>query len=151
MKAKIGLICLVALAACNSQAREIEAAVSEKMKDPDSTKFRDIEPCSADPNVFTGEYNSKNGYGAYNGFKRFFYANGMPQFLDEDDFGLDRFEELAKRCYGKLYSDPAAEAKSDASEAAAGAADVAPSAKADKAESSGAEVAPSDADKSVYD
>ncbi len=49
--------------------------VREDMRDPSSTIFRNVKVCPRDKNIVTGEYNSKNGFGAYAGFERF-YAEG---------------------------------------------------------------------------
>ena len=50
-----------------------EASVSAMMKDPGSTQFQSahIEATCGETAYVVGKYNSKNGYGAYTGFKSF--------------------------------------------------------------------------------
>ncbi|CAI8795731.1 hypothetical protein EMIT0P12_20086 [Pseudomonas sp. IT-P12] len=58
-------------------------AVSERLKDPDSAKFRN-ERQVADGGV-CGEVNGKNGFGAYSGFAPFFAMkrpNGFDVMID---------------------------------------------------------------------
>ena len=51
-----------------------EAAISENLKDPESTKFRNVTERKHPDGSFSrvcGEFNSKNGYGAYVGYQTF--------------------------------------------------------------------------------
>lgn len=48
----------------------IEAAVKEKLRDPDSARFRDIKRTG--DNSFCGWVNAKNGLGGYTGFAVFY-------------------------------------------------------------------------------
>lgn len=61
-------------------------SVSELMKDPSSTKFKHVffnETEKGGP-VICGNYDSKNSFGAYSGFKRFI-SNSKTTFLEEKD------------------------------------------------------------------
>jgi hypothetical protein len=68
---------IVALAGCGKNSADgnevrIERAkkvVAEAMRDPDSTKFRDV--VAYNKNGVCGEVNAKNAYGGYVGYKRF--------------------------------------------------------------------------------
>ena len=66
------------------------------MLDPDATQFRDVEVCSADKSVTRGEVNGKNSFGAYTGFKSFYYADGRVALISDDDA-----MSLMNRCFGK--------------------------------------------------
>lgn len=59
---------------------EAEAAVRGKLKDPDSTQFRNVHgasPVEGGPLMAVcGEFNSKNGYGGYVGYAPFAYSQG---------------------------------------------------------------------------
>jgi hypothetical protein len=89
----------VLLAGCNSEQSRIEQEIARDHLDPDATKFRDVSQCSGDPKVWSGEYNALNAYGAYTGFKRFYYADGSVATFEEGDA-----EPLIDRCYGKQPS-----------------------------------------------
>ncbi|QSR16042.1 hypothetical protein CA833_02325 [Novosphingobium sp. KA1] len=52
--------------------------------------------------MITGEVNGKNSYGAYTGFKPFFYADSGVVDLDHGDFSA-----ALKRCYGHDANDVA--------------------------------------------
>ncbi|WP_054529057.1 hypothetical protein [Erythrobacter sp. SG61-1L] len=92
-----GLIALCCLAAaCNSEVRQAEDAVRRAMKDPDATQFREVSACPDDPALIRGEYNSKNGYGAYVGFQPFYHAADTGVVLLSDD----QFSTMTSRCYG---------------------------------------------------
>ena len=90
-------IAICILSACN-QHSEAEDAVRQYMMDPDATQFRDVSTCPDDPSLTSGEYNSKNGYGAYVGFKSFYYTRELgPVFSGDEEFGA-----LIGRCYGNV-------------------------------------------------
>ncbi|HBZ07628.1 MULTISPECIES: hypothetical protein [Massilia] len=57
-------------------------AVASVFKDPDSTMFRNEKMPS--PTVLCGEVNSKNGYGAYGGYKRFMATNQHAVYLENE-------------------------------------------------------------------
>ena len=46
-------------------------AVRAKLRDPDSARFQNV---VSDGDYICGEYNAKNGYGAYGGFDVFSYS-----------------------------------------------------------------------------
>lgn len=73
----------------------VENAVRESMKDPASAQFREIERCRENKEMWIGEVNAKNSFGAYTGFTIFFY-DGDEVFLPEHP----RFEGAATRCIG---------------------------------------------------
>jgi hypothetical protein len=52
--------------------QEAQNYVSNKMKDPESTNFRNVF-VNKSPKAVCGEFKSKNSYGAYTGYKLFFY------------------------------------------------------------------------------
>lgn len=59
--------------AASHDAREIanaKAAIEDTLKDPASVIYRDVRYYESSRNV-CGEYNAKNGYGGYVGFKLF--------------------------------------------------------------------------------
>ncbi|GEM_PF-2308167 len=57
-------------------------AVASVFKDPDSTRFRNEK--MPNPTLLCGEVNSKNGYGAYGGYKRFMATNQHAVFLENE-------------------------------------------------------------------
>ena len=66
----IGVLAL-SLTGCEKfqQEREAKKYIEAYVKDPSSLQFRNISgQC--------GEFNAKNGYGAYTGFNRYIYKNG---------------------------------------------------------------------------
>jgi hypothetical protein len=75
--------------------REAEEAVRHDMLDPAATQFRTVQVCAADKAVVTGESNAKNSFGAYTGFKPFFYSGYHVSGVEDADFML-----MMKRCYG---------------------------------------------------
>lgn len=77
-------------------------AVRRTMLDPDAAQFRDVERCSGDRKVVRGEVNGKNSFGAYTGFKSFFYADYHVANLEDPDF-----TEIMNRCYNDLPKDSA--------------------------------------------
>jgi len=54
-----------------------EFALRRRMKDPDAVQFQNEQMYTrGDSLIVCGEYNAKNGFGAYNGFKPFFAMSG---------------------------------------------------------------------------
>ena len=88
---------LILLAGCGES--EAEQAVRRNMLDPDAAQFRDVSQCSHDSGVWRGDVNGKNTFGAYIGFKLFFYSNGIVT-----NVGDDEFMAMLGRCYGKSAS-----------------------------------------------
>jgi RNA polymerase subunit RPABC4/transcription elongation factor Spt4 len=66
-----------------------ERSVSNLMKDPDSTKFKNVffNQTKKGGSVICGNYDSKNSFGAYSGFKRFI-SNGTTTFIEERDTNI---------------------------------------------------------------
>lgn len=73
-------------------SKNIMGLVSRQLKDPDAVKFRSIYFVKSPKGaiVVCGEYNGKNSYGGYTGFKRFY---GVDHILDteESSSGRDAF------------------------------------------------------------
>ncbi|MDR5857932.1 hypothetical protein FZZ93_02515 [Halomonas eurihalina] len=64
--------------------RKAKEAVSERLRDPDSAKFRNLEVVGPSGSAAVcGEVNGKNGFGAYAGYEH---------FISEYDGGLVRLE-----------------------------------------------------------
>lgn len=82
MKKIIFLGLILGLVGCSNSVDKI---VKQQLKDPDSAQFKDVKgQC--------GLVNSKNSYGGYTGFKRFYVSNSMVQFDNEDDENPLKFE-----------------------------------------------------------
>lgn len=94
MKKVACVLAMLTLAGCEGPA---ERAVRAAMLDPDATQFRNVETCPADRSITRGEFNGKNGFGAYTGFSTFYYSKGHLTFIGDADF-LDRIEA----CYGNV-------------------------------------------------
>jgi hypothetical protein len=87
---------LVLLAACDrGESRAVEA-VKRELKDPFSAVFKDVEKCGPNGELFRGEVNSKNAYGAFVGFERF-YTNGYSTTIGD---GGDSFL-LTLQCHAE--------------------------------------------------
>jgi len=87
------------LAGCSDKLlQEAQDAVAAKSLDPASVQFKDVARCSQ-PNMVSGEMNAKNLYGAYTGFKMFYYDSSSHEVAintGEDD-SLPR---LMRHCFG---------------------------------------------------
>lgn len=59
-------------------------------KDPDSVQLRNVNTTQI---ATCGEYNAKNSFGAYPGYKRF-VSDGKKELLTEDDVGKERMDML---------------------------------------------------------
>jgi len=110
---------VVALGGCSlaPQAQLIQQAkeaVSHDLNDPESAQFRDVVVCSADQTVVRGEVNAKNLFGAYIGFKPFYFADNQVADLDHG-----RFTDLMNRCFGKSATAETMGAPSDGGSTAA--------------------------------
>lgn len=57
-------------------------SVSDQFKDPDSAKFRDLYLANKGLPTLCGEVNAKNSYGAYVGYRGFFY-NSVSSYIDD--------------------------------------------------------------------
>ena len=72
------LLLALLLTACeSSEETALKEFVASQFKDPQSTQFQKI---TYKDNVMCGEVNSKNGYGAYVGFKRFVAKKQLTEF-----------------------------------------------------------------------
>lgn len=105
------LAILPLLCACEGEA---EKAVRRGMLDPDATQFRDVRQCTGDRAVWRGEANGKNSFGAYTGFKPFFFADGIVAYA-----GDGAFTAMMDRCYSDLKPSEAAGATATADAAVA--------------------------------
>lgn len=101
-------------AACDLPANKAKEAVKQTLVDPSSAQFRDVEVCSGDREVWTGEVNAKNRMGAYVGFTPFFYDGNSVATSGDESGG---FMKQMERCYAHLKT-PEQKAK-DAADAAA--------------------------------
>ena len=82
---KITISCLIFLSCMEANANQIrvviekgKSAVSYAMKDPESTKFREItvHKKSSGPYMVCGQINAKNSYGGYIGYQGFMVSVG---------------------------------------------------------------------------
>ena len=105
------LTLLPLLCACEGEA---EKAVRQGMLDPDAAQFREVRRCTGDGEVWNGDANGKNTFGAYTGFKPFFYSGGVVAYAGDTDF-----TRLMERCYSDLKSAAPSASASSASPAAA--------------------------------
>lgn len=131
MRAIIIMAAVLALGACDnlSGEAEVKEAVSRNMLDPNAVQFRDLGRCSGDSDVWRGEFNGKNAYGAYTGFEAFFYVDGDFATVREGDF-----MGLMDRCYGDVAKPRKKTAAPDDLSTAADEAAAAAEAAADAAE-----------------
>ena len=105
---KYVLFATVVLAACQPSESplisEAKKAVADKVKDPSSVQFKDVKECDT-KGMVTGQFNAKNGFGAYTGFEAFIYrkptaymVNGYPLSL-EPEAGGKFFIHLIDVCF----------------------------------------------------
>ncbi len=68
---------------------QAKKAVSKLMKDPDSTKFKNVffNETKKGGAVACGNFMSKNSFGAYTGFQRFI-SNGVTTFFEDKDINI---------------------------------------------------------------
>lgn len=99
MKRSIVLAAL-ALAGCDfdevysPKIHDAKEGVRSRMRDPDSVNFRNVEICKGDRNVVIGDYNAKNGFGAYGGFESFAAEGRYAAFWESS-----QYDDLLRRCY----------------------------------------------------
>lgn len=67
--------------------KKAKRAISDKFKDPDSVKFRDLYLANKGLPTLCGEVNAKNSYGAYTGYKGFFYNSVSAHVDDGQELG----------------------------------------------------------------
>lgn len=104
------LVFVLLLSGCEpSEDPEITRAkkvVADSVRDPESIRFYSIEKCER-PGIIFGEFDAKNGFGAYPGKQTFFVVGGIPYLYE--DFAPDPdyqsryrfFTQLMDRCFGK--------------------------------------------------
>lgn len=69
-----GLAACLALSACADRSVETaKGLVLKGLKDPSSVQWRNLHTCGKDKQWAWGEFNAKNSYGGYDGFKPFVY------------------------------------------------------------------------------
>lgn len=90
------IVAALALSGCSNQATN---AVAELMRDPASAEFKDVKRCPSDTNVWQGEANGKNAFGAYVGFKPFLSDGVSAGFAGDISYDL-----LFERCFGTKLS-----------------------------------------------
>jgi hypothetical protein len=100
-------IMALALAGCDQKMDKATDAVARTLKDPASAQFRDVRRCGPKGEVYTGQVNSKNGYGAYGGFEHF-YSDGVLTSVGFSDPGV---AELQERCSAEGEGKTADEAR----------------------------------------
>lgn len=101
MRVAIVLLMALTLAGCEG---EVEKAVRYHLRDPDSAKFRDVHSCGPSDSVVRGQVNGKNAFGAYDGFRDFYYADGAVEFPDDPNSAVG----LVERCIAALEASTAA-------------------------------------------
>ena len=93
-RALVAAAAALMLSSCSDPFSLAKQAVRDEMKDPEATNFRDVAWCGKPGGAVYGEYNSKNSYGAYEGFKDFYYADGVVAV----SFDTFNFEQVYRRC-----------------------------------------------------
>jgi len=68
-----GLVAYVIYMRGYSEEAKAKAEIRRRMKDPDSVVFRDVHYPDILKEEVCGEFNAKNGFGGYVGYKRFVY------------------------------------------------------------------------------
>lgn len=85
---------------------QAKKAVADQMRDPDSVKFRDValyRQLESKELALCGEFNAKNGYGAYVGYRRFYVSESGGAKLEPDDGDNDLFGVLRlSYCHAKV-------------------------------------------------
>lgn len=78
-----------------------QAVAASKLRDPSSAQFRNV---TAGSMFVCGEINGKNGFGAYNGFTRF-YATKDSAEIDPGDGGPTFYgEPVMKAAFERAYT-----------------------------------------------
>jgi hypothetical protein len=79
--------------------RDLKAAfANSNLKDPSSVQLRNVQENS---DVICGEYNSKNGYGAYGGFQPFVFQRAIKVLWlgdTDNDYALSSVRDVGKKC-----------------------------------------------------
>jgi hypothetical protein len=82
MRALMVLSVALFLSGCGGRIDKAKALAANQLRDPGSAQFRNIKQSGG---FVCGEINGKNGYGAYNGFRRF-YGTEDSVSIDPQDF-----------------------------------------------------------------
>jgi hypothetical protein len=92
----VALLASLLVSACfgDSYIEEAQGAVATRMRDPSSVQFQYVERCRGETALVRGEYNAKNGFGAYTGFSSFYYVAGSVVLLEDY-----QFSEMTDRCF----------------------------------------------------
>lgn len=69
-------------------------AVRSKLKDPKSAEFKNLHVCPDSSEVWSGEVNAKNGFGAYSGFELFYVKRRVAAFYSDVSF-----DDFMRECY----------------------------------------------------
>lgn len=77
------------------EARDIERTVRSHHRDPDATQFRGVKRCAPNSAIWQGEFNAKNGYGAYVGYQEFIYEDGSVYAVGDPS---DGYVDALTRC-----------------------------------------------------
>ena len=56
-----------------------KSEVSRSLKDPEATRFRNVRVKKGEKGIVIGEFNAKNGFGAYIGYDKFYYDSKKEQ------------------------------------------------------------------------
>ena len=81
-KALMVLAAMTVISGCDSSdVKKAKDEVAYNLNDPSSVQWRNVE--KVNDSLICGEYNAKNSYGAYSGFKRF--AKFGDQILIDDE------------------------------------------------------------------
>lgn len=86
------------ISGCADPFAEAKDALRRDLKDPDATQFRDVRWCGKPGGAITGDYNAKNSYGAYTGFRPFFYSDHTAA-RDFEDVG---YEHAYRQCMKEM-------------------------------------------------
>lgn len=84
---------IASLTSCESaEVSSAKKYVADRMRDPSSVQFRNI--TRGNDGAVCGEFNAKNGYGAYGGFKMFYVGKTFRDIQPDEDKLLKPFYEL---------------------------------------------------------
>ena len=82
----VGLVFVMARPSKDSGVIEkAKMAIREKLKDPDSAQFRNVRISVGDVKAVIGEVNTKNSYGGYIGYQKFYVDFSRPEIALENE------------------------------------------------------------------
>lgn len=104
----------------------IETNIRERMKDPEAVRFRKLQVReSGGVRIACGEFNAKNSYGGYNGYRPYVAINSDVEISTDSGFADTTFTDAYRTCAGLPSLAPAraqaareAQARSDSMMAA---------------------------------